>query len=376
MILFFSDAHLGYKRYSSITENFIFESEQDARNALTEILDIISHYPVSKIIFCGDLFHSNKPTPTNIKWVIEWFHKLDNLGIESYFIVGNHDASEYSHAFVFAHSLNLKNITIIEKTTTIALSPNIHGIFIPFMFGESLQNKYHKTQDAFNSLNDLVDPTKVNIVISHLHEVHAGFGSEARMISNLVSSVNITKTASNLYYVFGHVHTPQQYKVGESCVYYPGALINMTSDDCEIPKYVLLCDERTLEFSYVPLTKIRKFKLIKAKTIDDAVTAIRQTRYPTGTVVFIAVESNVLGSTNEVLSELQRKRYRFGKIICGASKDAHKPITDNFLPDQQSRSLDDILQDYLNGVSEKLPKNWKTNVLPRCKKYLEMSTMN
>lgn len=89
-----SDLHLDYRTGRIINENGINVREQDAYDALDEMITDIIDNNVDIAIIAGDIFHSPKPTVRAIVKAQESLQRLASAGVRVYSLAGNHDASD------------------------------------------------------------------------------------------------------------------------------------------------------------------------------------------------------------------------------------------------------------------------------------------
>src|SRR3972149_9803243 len=82
-----SDTHLGFVQYYSE------EREQDVYAAFDEAIDLSIKDHVDFVIFAGDIFHVPNPSGKAILVLANALTRLKQNGIDSFFILGEHDIS-------------------------------------------------------------------------------------------------------------------------------------------------------------------------------------------------------------------------------------------------------------------------------------------
>ena len=82
-----SDTHLGFVQYYSE------EREQDVYSAFDESIDVSIKDHVDFVIFAGDIFHVPNPGGKAILVLANALKRLKQNGIDSFFILGEHDIS-------------------------------------------------------------------------------------------------------------------------------------------------------------------------------------------------------------------------------------------------------------------------------------------
>ena len=84
-----SDTHLGQYRSKK-------EREDDTYNAFKQAIEISIKDKVDFVIFSGDIFDNHKPPNDAILLMMEQLNRLKENGIESYFVLGDHDQPKQS----------------------------------------------------------------------------------------------------------------------------------------------------------------------------------------------------------------------------------------------------------------------------------------
>jgi len=79
-----SDTHLGQYRSKK-------EREDDTYNAFKQAIEISIKDKVDFVIFSGDIFDKAQPPNDAILHMMEQLNRLKENGIESYFVLGDHD---------------------------------------------------------------------------------------------------------------------------------------------------------------------------------------------------------------------------------------------------------------------------------------------
>ena len=82
-----SDTHLGLVQYG------LGEREQDIYDSFNQAIDISIKDKVDFVIFAGDVFHTPTPSGTAILQMANALKRLKQNGIESFFVLGEHDIS-------------------------------------------------------------------------------------------------------------------------------------------------------------------------------------------------------------------------------------------------------------------------------------------
>src|SRR3989338_7865449 len=87
-----SDIHLGLTQYG------LEERENDIYSAFNEAIDTSVRDHVDFVIFAGDIFHVPNPSGTAIIQMANALRRLKENGIDSFFVLGEHDISRIRSA--------------------------------------------------------------------------------------------------------------------------------------------------------------------------------------------------------------------------------------------------------------------------------------
>jgi exonuclease SbcD len=91
-IAHFSDSHLGYRGLTKVhADTGRNQRTIDVDDAFTHAIDDILTQNVDVIIHSGDVFHHTRPTWHSLRHFIRQMRRLENAGIPTLVIAGNHD---------------------------------------------------------------------------------------------------------------------------------------------------------------------------------------------------------------------------------------------------------------------------------------------
>ena len=363
MILFFSDIHLGIRSYSTLNSNGLYTAEEDSRNALNELLERAKQPDIVMIICGGDVFHTNNPTSENIKFFIEWLHRMDQIKKPFFIIPGNHDCSTYSNSLAFVKELKLKYITLVDKENiddciaTHVLAINYKIKFVPYIPNISNKNKDVITDsNLIKSINEAEDNT---IIISHIQEQSCQVGSEGRMISRGVELLDAdVYKDKNIILLLGHIHRSQIYKKGNLTVVYSGSTTYMDAGDLGMAKsYVVFTKEGEIKFE--SFTSIRRFVKYSVPKEQDTLTYLEMMRIPKNSVVFIDYAYEGLDK-NKLYQFLKEKNCVIGNLTLKRETQKHTLIT----TDIKDKNPYNIFSNYTDEYNKEknLPNNLLDNV--------------
>ncbi len=91
-IAHFSDTHLGYRGLTKVhPETGRNQRTMDVDAAFTRTIDDILRRHVDAVIHSGDVFHHTRPTWHSLRHFIRQMRRLEDAGIPTLVIAGNHD---------------------------------------------------------------------------------------------------------------------------------------------------------------------------------------------------------------------------------------------------------------------------------------------
>jgi len=222
-----SDTHLG--QYRSIKER-----QQDTYNAFRQTIEKSIEEQVDFVIFSGDIF--DKPNPPNeaVLLMMEQLMLLKEKGIQSYFILGDHDKpKEEENAILwlysmtdFAHHLGDGKPVKFKNVLLIGFDHQDEGKDIDDMLEE------------FKKLDSVVEKHnghKILVLHQGLNEVHKFAGE--------INASDLPKKFT--YYAIGDIHKnfEKKYEFLGGPLVYPGSIeISSTEPIKEIPKGFYIID--------------------------------------------------------------------------------------------------------------------------------------
>ncbi len=87
----FSDTHLGFSEYHKIDPaTGLNQREQDFYDAWDQVIEAIFKHKPDIVVHAGDLFHTSRPTNRAIRVALQSIQKINDAGIPTVVISGNH----------------------------------------------------------------------------------------------------------------------------------------------------------------------------------------------------------------------------------------------------------------------------------------------
>jgi len=369
MIMYFADAHVGHRMYQSMTDDGITTAEKDTRVALDYLYERMQEPEIELVIFGGDLFNSSRPSAESIRWIIQWFKKVDALNKPLYLIPGNHDITATSNALVFLRSLHVSNIFLIDKSASKIAWNSWNIYFVPFMNPESSKNKYATTMASLSSVLQSLDKNADNIIVTHVQEVDSKIGAESMLFSrngDIIDLGESTDQYKNTVVLSGHMHMPQAYQKANGIrVIYPGSTCSMDQHDCGQKKgYITFSKDGEIDFK--PVFGTRLFKRYSLPTGKDPKEFFSSIRMSNNEVIFIELNDDTIVDESEIREYLQTRGCQLAKVLPKLSDDrnvsvrtaAKNPVT----------LLENWLKDFFKEEEKEV--DWKNKVLPLGKEIL------
>ncbi len=214
-----SDTHLGLIQYG------LEEREQDIYNSFNQAIDISIKDKVDFVIFAGDIFHTPTPSGTAILQMANALKRLKQSGIESFFILGEHDISRVRTTpipYVY-HNLEFSKYIGREE-------PVYYKNVMIIGLDKIRKNEMEGLEEKFSKLESLANKHNGHKILV----LHQGI-AEVNKFAGEINSTDLPKNFT--YYAMGHLHDKflKQYKHLKGPLAYPGST-DMTSNQGDVEK--------------------------------------------------------------------------------------------------------------------------------------------
>ena len=214
-----SDTHLGLIQYG------LEEREQDIYNSFNQAIDISIKDKVDFVIFAGDIFHTPTPSGTAILQMANALKRLKQSGIESFFILGEHDISRVRTTpipYVY-HNLEFSKYIGREE-------PVYYKNVMIIGLDKIRKNEMEGLEEKFSKLESLASKHNGHKILV----LHQGI-AEVNKFAGEINSTDLPKNFT--YYAMGHLHDKflKQYKHLKGPLAYPGST-DMTSNQGDVEK--------------------------------------------------------------------------------------------------------------------------------------------
>ena len=209
-----SDTHLGLIQYG------LEEREQDIYDSFNQAIDISIQDKVDFVIFAGDIFHTPNPSGTAILQMANALKRLKENGVESFFVLGEHDISRVRSTPIPYVYHNLEFSKYVGRG-----EPVYYKDVMIVGFDKIRKNEMTGLEEKFLRVESLADKHKGHKILV----LHQGI-TEVNKFAGEVNSTDLPKNFT--YYAMGHLHDKflKQYDHLKGPLAYPGSTEMTTSE--------------------------------------------------------------------------------------------------------------------------------------------------
>jgi DNA repair exonuclease SbcCD nuclease subunit len=209
-----SDTHLGLIQYG------LEERGQDIYDSFNQAIDISIQNKVDFVIFAGDIFHTPNPSGTAILQMANALKRLKQKGIESFFVLGEHDISRVRSTPVPYVYHNLEFSKYVGRG-----EPVYYKDVMIVGLDKIRKNEMTGLEEKFSHLESLADKHEGHKILV----LHQGI-TEVNKFAGEVNSTDLPKNFT--YYAMGHLHDKflKQYEHLKGPLAYPGSTEMTTSE--------------------------------------------------------------------------------------------------------------------------------------------------
>jgi DNA repair protein SbcD/Mre11 len=248
-LIHFADLHLGVEAGGRPNpESGLNQRIHDVLGRLDDLCEAAERDAVHAVLFCGDAFKHQHPTPTLQSLFAQRIRRLAGGGVAVFLLVGNHDLprmASLSHPFSIYDALQVEGVTVGDRASVYRL-PLRPGAPAPFLqiaalphfsrhqvlarLGAADGDPEQRIQQAIGArvaeLHAEVDASLPAVFCGHCHVDKAVVSEGQRMfgVSEVQLPMSTLVAAPSLpYYALGHLHA-MQVLAREPWVAYSGSL--------------------------------------------------------------------------------------------------------------------------------------------------------
>jgi DNA repair protein SbcD/Mre11 len=234
-ILHFADLHLGVESGGRLHPGTgLNQRVVDVCDRLDELCRTVEEEGVHAVLFAGDAFKNQHPTPTLQSLFAARIRRLRRAGAAVFLLIGNHDLPRMgglAHPFSIYEALEVEGVAIGDRAKVyrlplseraparelqVAALPHFSLHNALALADGDVEDQKHWVQDlvaaAVLKLGSDIDPTGPAVFVGHCHVNQARIGESQNMFG--ISDIEIvlsTLTSGRAfpYYALGHIHAKQ-----------------------------------------------------------------------------------------------------------------------------------------------------------------------
>lgn len=378
--LHLADLHFGTETYGKMDpETGVNTRLLDFSRTLERVLDQALEMGIDAVLFAGDAYRTNRPTPTQEREFARHVERLYRAGIPLVLLVGNHDlpvGRGQANALDVFRTLKISNLMVVDQAEVIQVQTR-RGVLqvacVPYPTRHKLLTKTDTRQMSEDGIrqtmeNALVEfinesvekrhPEQPFVVLAHITVSEAKLsGTERTML--LADEVKllpgVLKQQGIDYAALGHIHRFQDLNPGgQPPVVYPGALERIDfSEENDVKGFVIVdVEPGKAHYQFHPIA-CRNFVTIE---LD-----LTQVNNPTEALAEKIEEKNIEGAVVRVrctateeqtrtldLQEID-KNLKVAQHLAGLSiRPPEKQVIRRRSSLTESSSLDEALKTYLS----------------------------
>lgn len=244
----FADLHLGVENYgkpdpaTGLNQRVI-----DFLANLKYLVDRALDQSVDLVVFSGDAYKNQRPSPTLQREFAKQIKRLTKAGTEVFLLVGNHDlpqAEKQAHALSVFSALEVERVTVGRRIDIYPIDTRggpVDVVAVPYISRAALLAREHYSDLSPSEVEQLIAeeidrqigefalrlrPDVPAVLAAHLSVSTATYGSERSAVigSEMTVAPSSLARAGFDYVALGHIHKHQDLTVGYPPIAYPGSL--------------------------------------------------------------------------------------------------------------------------------------------------------
>lgn len=219
--LHLADLHLGW-----VPDNQNFSSDKVSirrkeRDSVFETAVNWAIDPKNKIdflIIAGDLFETHTPKPTLVEYVLSQLRQLENAGIRTITVPGNHDEITYHNSVYREYGSEGKwpGILVQNSMPDLVDCFSVNGIPV-FIYSLAYTG-------GLTKINELTNFPRKESPGLHIGIFHGSLDWEGVSDRSLPLKSELLQNARYDYIALGHIHKHMEVKIGSGLAVYPGLI--------------------------------------------------------------------------------------------------------------------------------------------------------
>ena len=213
-VLHTGDTHIGYRQYGSD------ERRRDFLRAFERVVDDAVDGGYDVLVHAGDLFHSRNPRLDDLRDTVDLFARLDDAGVETLAVVGNHESKRDAEWADLLQDLGL--VRRLGREPVVVGGVAFYGV----------DHTPSSRVDSFDySFAPSPDEASHNVLV--LHGLFEPFPFGEWSLDTFVENADVDWDA----FMLGDYHHPERDEIGGAVATYCGSTERASADEEEARGY-------------------------------------------------------------------------------------------------------------------------------------------
>jgi len=235
-IVFASDSHLN-KNYARMRPDQLVRRRRQIREAWRESIDYALSTQADVYIHGGDLFDGPNPRATELTWAAEQFQRLDDAGLRTFLIGGNHDIPKTRLAGSTPQRLfeTVRLATVFVDPTAVTWWTGEVGGLRLAVGGLPPDPRLPRDADPFAELVEPItrpEGADFTVLVTH-YAVEGTLNPLAEEATISLASIAALEGIVDQLLV-GHIHTAREMEVGGVKVLFPGPTERLSFGEMDV----------------------------------------------------------------------------------------------------------------------------------------------
>lgn len=259
-----ADFHLGAQFIAAHQRDLALGQQlrSAVRAAYDNVISAAIDNEVDFVCFAGDLFNAIDCDYPSQSAFIAGLKRLDETGIEAYFVAGNHDALDASDRLALPGNAHLMRSDIVERITF-----EKDGVQPCTIYGRSYPTQFVDTNFAQGFKREKNDVNAIGIL-------HTNVGTESTGENYARASMNDLINAKMDYWALGHIHLTQVLHENNPCVIYAGSPQGLTINETgKHGCYLVTLDRGSAHYEWIKTSLIEMVQvsvdISSAESLED-----------------------------------------------------------------------------------------------------------
>lgn len=295
-LLHFSDLHLGVENYGRLDPSTGLSTRVgDFLGSFDSVVDYALAEQIDLVLFCGDAYHTVRPSPTNQREFARRIRRLTEAGIPIFLLIGNHDlplaAGKAASIDIFG-TLDVPDVFVADTVGTHQIETRggtVQIVSLPWPIRSHYLAKTQLRGKTTEQINDELakavtklvgeeienlDPRLPTVLAAHITvfgaETSYGTGTSVFRGQEVIIPQSLLANPAFDYVALGHMHKHQVVREAHPPVVYSGSIERLDfGEEGEDKGFVLVeLEKGTTQFEFIPLA-VREFLTIEVKPKGD-----------------------------------------------------------------------------------------------------------